>query len=126
MKICVPSDIILSVRAPVGTIAKNNTKACIGRGVCAIRPHAYSSYIYQFLLFFEKQWAKVSQGSTFDAVSGNEIRKIVVPIRDNMVVVSSILCTADKKVSLLLQEITQWHQKKKALMQLLLTGLVRV
>lgn len=40
--------------------------------------------------------------------------------------VANALEAADRQISLLNSEIEAWQQKKKALMQLLLTGLVRV
>lgn len=125
-KTCEINDIILSVRAPVGMVARSSMKACIGRGVCAITPKIDSEYIYQFLLYFEDKWANISQGSTFAAVSGDEIRKIVVPISGDMNYVADILFTADRKIELLEQEMEQWQLKKKSLMQLLLTGIVGV
>ena len=45
-KTCEAEDIILTVRAPVGDLAIANTRACIGRGVCAIKGDLY---IYQYL-----------------------------------------------------------------------------
>ena len=36
-KISLPDDILLSVRAPVGPTNLNNKKACVGRGIAAIR-----------------------------------------------------------------------------------------
>jgi type I restriction enzyme S subunit len=38
----------------------------------------------------------------------------------------NVLSAADNQIHLLEQELIQWQQNKKALMQLLLTGLVRV
>ena len=40
--------------------------------------------------------------------------------------IASILSAADREIDLLDQELSQWQQKKKSLMQLLLTGIVRV
>ena len=40
--------------------------------------------------------------------------------------IAKILSTADREIDLLRQDIEQEKQKKKALMQLLLTGVVRV
>ena len=40
--------------------------------------------------------------------------------------IEKILSTADREIDLLRQDIEQEKQKKKALMQLLLTGIVRV
>ena len=36
-KTCEIGDVILTVRAPVGAVAKSLHNACIGRGVCVIR-----------------------------------------------------------------------------------------
>ena len=68
----------------------------------------------------------MSQGSTFESISGDEIRKLKTLIPDNMQHIEKILSTADREIELLQQDIEQEKQKKKALMQLLLTGIVRV
>jgi type I restriction enzyme S subunit len=49
---CEPNDILISVRAPVGAVAKSIHRACIGRGVAAIRPKAGtdSEFLYQLLV----------------------------------------------------------------------------
>ena len=40
--------------------------------------------------------------------------------------ISQLMMVVDDAINLLEQELLQWQQKKKSLMQLLLTGLVRV
>ena len=52
--------------------------------------------------------------------------KIVLPSYDEQLAIADILTAADKEIDLLLRELEQEKQKKKALMQLLLTGIVRV
>lgn len=47
------------------------------------------------------------------------------PIKEQ-IAIAEVLTAADREIDLLLQEIEQEKQKKKALMQLLLTGIVRV
>ena len=73
-------DVILTVRAPVGEIALAQLDACIGRGVCAIRPHNSSDaeLIYQYLSYYKSIWAKLEQGSTFSSINGADIRGIAV------------------------------------------------
>ena len=124
-KMCKINDILLSVRAPVGAVCKTNIIACLGRGMCSIRPYTNLEYIYQFLLYYEDKWQKISQGSTFESVSGDEIKKILVPINKNIEYISNVLMLQDEKIALLYDELEQWKQKKKSLMQLLLTGIVR-
>lgn len=125
-KICKKGDILISVRAPVGSVSRSSMNACIGRGMCAVDAGIYQNYVYQYLIYFEDKWGKVSQGSTFESISGDEIRKLKTLIPDNMQHIEKILSTADHEIDLLQQDIEQEKQKKKALMQLLLTGIVRV
>ena len=53
--------------------------------------------------------------------------KVVYPVdKSEQTAIAQVLSTADREISLLRQDIEQEKQKKKALMQLLLTGIVRV
>ena len=49
-KKCKIGDIIMTVRAPVGAIAKSYHNACIGRGVCSITPKENNDFLYHFLV----------------------------------------------------------------------------
>lgn len=125
-KICSPGDILISVRAPVGTVARSTISACIGRGICSIRPKRMSDYIYEYLLYYEDKWGRVSQGSTFESISGDDIGKLSIPQHHESDQVAKMLIFAGKEIDLLRQDVEQEKRKKKALMQLLLTGIVRV
>ncbi|WP_279626857.1 restriction endonuclease subunit S [Pasteurella testudinis] len=67
------NDLILSVRAPVGDIAKSDFDVVLGRGVAAIRG---SEFIFQTLnkLNNDGYWNRLSSGSTFDSVTSNQVR----------------------------------------------------
>ena len=52
--------------------------------------------------------------------------KILLPLPEEQTSIAEIFSTADREIDLLRQDIEQEKQKKKALMQLLLTGIVRV
>jgi type I restriction enzyme S subunit len=129
-KKCGIDDILLSVRAPVGTVAKSIHEACIGRGISAIKAKKENSqnYIYQFLLWFEKRWDKYSQGSTFEAVNSNDIKSLhlLIPSFLEQQKIASVLTNADNEIELLEQQLADLKQEKKALMQQLLTGKRRV
>ena len=125
-KMCNKNDILLSVRAPVGTVSKSNICACIGRGMCAINANELTEYVYQYLLYYEDKWGCIAQGSTFEAISGNDIAKLSIPVYENYKKIQVVLSNADKEIELLVHRLDQEKQKKKALMQLLLTGIVRV
>ncbi|MBP7331896.1 MAG: restriction endonuclease subunit S, partial [Firmicutes bacterium] len=127
-KMCNVGDIILTVRAPVGTVSIADQKACIGRGVSAICSKHNQNYMFQYLLSIEDKWAKVSQGSTFDAISGDEIKKITIkyPSINEQTAIAEVLSAADREIDLHEKQLEELKKQKKALMQLLLTGIVRV
>lgn len=52
--------------------------------------------------------------------------EMLLPPYEEQVAIAEILAVADKEIDLRRQELEQEKQKKKALMQLLLTGIVRV
>lgn len=73
--------------------------------------------------------ALLAGGSTRTRISRKEIEKLLIPVpasKTAMQKISKGLSLADQEISALEQELAAWQQKKKALMQLLLTGLVRV
>ena len=51
---------------------------------------------------------------------------IPLPTKEEQNYIAKVLSAADREIELLQQDIEQEKQKKKALMQLLLTGIVRV
>lgn len=122
-KKCKIGDIIMTVRAPVGAIAKSYHNACIGRGVCSITPKENNDFLYHFLVGYEDKWDKLSQGSTFTAVNGNDIKKIKLPLPplEEQKKIADILSTVDKKIAFVEENINATEELKKALMQKLLT-----
>jgi len=52
--------------------------------------------------------------------------KIPIPTIQEQTAIATILSTADHEIDLLEKDVSEWRNKKKALMQLLLTGKVRV
>ncbi len=78
-KIAEPNDILLSVRAPVGTTNIADQKCCIGRGLAAIRFPNYK-YAFYFLRSIEQQLDKKGTGTTFRAISGETIRETLFPL----------------------------------------------
>ena len=129
-KECEIGDILLSVRAPVGTVAISEHKACIGRGIAALhaKPNFDQSFIYQFLLWFEPKWGSLSQGSTFESINSDDIKnlKIKVPNFGEQQKIAAVLTTADQEITTLQQKLDALKQEKQALMQQLLTGKRRV
>jgi len=127
---CFPGELIMTVRAPVGEIAKSVHHACIGRGVCVIRPgkDANSNFIYQLLLKYETKWKRFGQGSTFTCLTGKDVRnyKLSVPHESEQHRIAAVLESCDREIELLRKKQAALKQQKKGSMQKLLTGEVRV
>jgi len=128
-KECKVGDIIMTVRAPVGAVAKSIHNACIGRGVCAIRnnQHSVSNYIYQFLLSFEKKWVKFEQGSTFTAVNTKDVKslKLILPPVQEQTKIAAFLTAVDNKIEQLSKKQELLGEYKKGLMQKIFSQAIR-
>ena len=91
-KIAEPLDILLSVRAPVGTTNIANQQCCIGRGLAAIRFENYK-YGFYFLRSIQHELDSKGTGTTFRAISGETIRETLIPFPNpetQQVIVSKI------------------------------------
>lgn len=120
-KECQIGDILLSVRAPVGTVAKSLHKACIGRGIAAIRAIHNNSqeFLYQWLFSYESSWKNVSQGGTFDAVNSDDVRnlKLPIPASQEQQQIASCLSSLDEVITAESQKLEVLKEHKKGLLQ---------
>ncbi|AZI45358.1 restriction endonuclease subunit S (plasmid) [Deinococcus psychrotolerans] len=125
---CEAGDIILSVRAPVGQVAITFTDACIGRGVASIRAKEDQDFMYQLLIAKENSWGALIQGSTFESVTSKEVKSFLIslPPLPEQQAIASVLSTLDAELSALTRQQAAVQQQKRGLMDLLLTGRVRV
>jgi len=121
-KKCNPGDLILTVRAPVGAIAKSSHAACIGRGVCAItaKENVSMEFLYQLLFWFESyKWKAIEQGSTFTAVSGEDIRNLNVmsPAFKEQTKIANFLTAIDDKITNVKSQLEAAKEYKQGLLQ---------
>jgi type I restriction enzyme S subunit len=120
-KKCEIGDLILTVRAPVGSISKSLHNACIGRGVCSVKNNKTSNieYLYQFLLDYEGKWKRIEQGSTFTAISGDDIKsiKIRIPSLKEQQKIANFLSAIDTKIESVATQIEKTQTFKKGLLQ---------
>ena len=125
-KIAHIGDIILTVRAPVGVTGRVMFKCCIGRGVCAIKGN---DFLYHTLIFIEPCWAKLSKGSTFDSVTGQDINNIFIKIPPTLAeqtAIAEILSDMDAELSALKKKLEKIRLIKQGMMDALLMGKIRL
>lgn len=78
-------DILLSVRAPVGALNMSNVSYAIGRGLCAIRAEKITKeFLWFCLLSAKKELNTRLKGSTFEAVTTEDVKNIAIvcPVND--------------------------------------------
>lgn len=75
-------DILMSVRAPVGTLNYAMEKCCIGRGLAAIRSKSGSNlYLYYVLEYFGKLFEIMNgNGTTFGSIGKDELHGLEIAI----------------------------------------------
>ena len=81
-KISQKGDVLISVRAPVGPTNICPEKSCVGRGLAAIRGLGgiESLFILYLMRAFYNEIAGKGTGTTFDAITGNQLKTFVIPL----------------------------------------------
>jgi len=128
-KHCDLGDLILTVRAPVGAVAVASKNACIGRGVCGLKPFGNSSFLFHALVYAEDRWQALEQGSTFTAANSEQVGQfpLFVPEDENeQRAIAETLSDVDGLLSSLEALIAKKRAIKQATMQQLLTGKTRL
>jgi type I restriction enzyme S subunit len=98
-KLCGDGDIVLSIRATIGTKVLSNGKFCLGRGVAGLRPTDAldSRYLWHWLGNAESALASKGRGATFPQVSRSDIGELEIPLPsfDEQRRIAAILDKAD-------------------------------
>lgn len=105
-------------------------------GKCWVNNHAHvlrvkqeCSFNFVFYLLEHKDIRKYINGTTRSKLTKEDMQGIILNYptdKKEQTAIAQILSTADKEIELLKKDIEQEKLKKKSLMQLLLTGIVRV
>lgn len=120
-------DVIFTVRAPVGNVAKATFDCCLGRGVCAIQ--RISDFLYYYLIFIEDSWSKTSTGSTFDSINSDTLASTLIiqpSSKEEQTAIANVLSSMDKEIETLNTKLEKYRNLKTAMMQQLLTGKIRL
>ncbi len=81
-KIAEKGDIFISIRAPVGPTNLCPEKSAVGRGLAAIRGlHGIQPLFILYLMRrFENEIASRGTGTTFNAITGNQLKSFQIPL----------------------------------------------
>lgn len=82
-RIAKANDVLMSVRAPVGSTNITTEECCIGRGLAAIRPieeKTTTMFILYAMRIIEDSIANMGVGSTFKAINKGQIQKLPIPL----------------------------------------------
>jgi len=131
IKIAESNDVLISVRAPVGDVNIAPYRICIGRGLAAIRfdPNQ-TNYMFFFYYFqsIKERLETLGKGSTFKAITKKDLEELTVlnPSLKEQKLIGEILSTVDRTIELYHEERIRLDRFKRVLMDLLLTGKIRV
>jgi type I restriction enzyme S subunit len=124
--------IIISTRAPVGYVAVLEEPATFNQGCKGLIPknsHEVCSEFYCYYLLSKKQMLQnISGGSTFKELSKQRLEAFYLPTLpfSEQERIAEILSTVDSKLELERNEKAKLERAKRGLMDLLLTGKIRV
>jgi len=110
-------DLIMSVRAPAGTIGKTQYPIVIGRGVASIKGN---EFIFQSLSKMDMggYWTKLSTGSTFESLNCENISnaELSVPNKKEQDNIGNLLLSLDNLITLHQHELEKLKNIKKSLL----------
>ena len=114
-------DLIMSVRAPAGSIGKTAYDVVIGRGVAAIKGN---EFLYQSLVKMDigGYWKKIACGSTFESINSDDIRdaEIFIPNNKEQFCIGKLFTTLDHLITLHQRKLDKLKEVKAALLEKLL------
>ena len=123
LKTAPENSILMSVRAPVGTINKADQKYVIGRGLCSIVPVIDGDFLYYYLLQNTHELELKAQGSTFLAINSSELNEMPIFYPASLSAqrrIAAILSSADKVIDSTRRLIEKYKNMKQGMMEDLL------
>ena len=129
-QLCPQESLLIVSRVGVGKIAITQEPLCTSQDFTNLTKINGNVIFYAYLLktILEAK-ARQTQGTSIKGITVAEIKHFQLAVPQSLKeqqAIADILSGADKEIDLLEQELAQQEQKKKSLMQLLLTGIVRV
>ncbi len=128
-KRCDAGDLLLTVRAPVGAVGIAAKVACLGRGVCGLKPLGDAAFLFHALVYAEPRWKVFEQGSTFTSANSKQVRQFLLSApeeQDEQAAIATVLSDMDAEIEALECRRDKTKQIKQGMMQQLLTGRIRL
>ena len=129
-RIAEEDDILLSVRAPVGTLNIADTRCCIGRGLAAINSKiGANSYIFNVMQDFKKLFdLRNSVGTTFGSITKDDLYnlKIIYPPNELLMNFDQLVKSFDREIKNRSRQNQELTQLRDWLLPMLMNGQVKV
>ena len=129
-KYCQKDDLLYAWSASFGPFIWQGETTIYHYHIWKVEPceHVDKMFLYHCLKYDAELLENSIQGGTMSHITKETMERRLCPFVGNLDLqknIADILSAADKEIDLLEQELSQQEQKKKSLMQLLLTGTVR-
>ena len=129
-RIAEEDDILLSVRAPVGTLNIADTRCCIGRGLAAINSKVgANSYIFNVMQDFKKLFDMInSVGTTFGSITKDDLYslQLVYPPTELLIEFDQLVKSFDREIKNRSRQNQELNQLRDWLLPMLMNGQVKV
>lgn len=129
-RIAEEDDILLSVRAPVGTLNIADTRCCIGRGLAAINSKVgANSYIFNVMQDFKKLFDMLnSVGTTFGSITKDDLYslQLVYPPTELLMKFEKSVNSFDREIKNRSRQNQELTQLRDWLLPMLMNGQVKV
>jgi type I restriction enzyme, S subunit len=129
-RIAAQADVLLSVRAPVGSINVAGEQCAIGRGVAALRPERQCwGFVYYLLRATQDGWHKFeAEGTVFGSASKTDVHRFqaLVPEIELRTRFSELVAPIDDMIRTLDEQSSTLAALRDALLPKLLSGELRV
>lgn len=135
LRVCVGDIGYNTMRMWQGVSAYSNYEGIVSPAYTILKPSSsinakYFAYLFKMseivFLFYRFSQGLVDDTRNLKYENFKKIKVCYPPDMKEQTAIAKVLSAADREINLLRQDIEQEKQKKKALMQLLLTGIVRV
>lgn len=122
--------ILLTTRAGIGDATILMKEACTNQGFQSFITHCYNSneFVYYLIKNLKKELLTNASGSTFLEISPNKLKSItvIVPSFEEQTHIATILSDMDDEIAQLETKLAKAKQIKQGMMQVLLTGRIRL